>query len=157
MKRLHATATLFAALLILAVGIAATHQGGFYLRAQLPTTAGALFAVYTDGCERPENARVVGAAEGLVDGVRQTLPITLTSTSKGLYEIAWERPAEGEWVLTLTGTYRGAVSSLIVPVDDDGRVRLPEPNRYGIRINPLHRSLTAADVNSALEKLAVAG
>ncbi len=157
MKRLHATATLFVALLILAVGTAATHQGGFYLCAQLPTSAGTLFSVYTDGCERPENARVIGAAEGLVDGVRQTLPITLTSTSKGLYEIAWARPAEGEWVLTVTGTYRDAVSSLIVPVDDDGRVRLPEPDQYGTRIEPIRRVLTAADITGALQKLAVAG
>jgi hypothetical protein len=157
MKRLHAFATLPVLLMMLAVGTAAISQGGFYLRAQLATNDGALFAVYTDGCERPENARVVGSAEGLVDGVRQTQPITLSSKTKGLYDISWERPEQGEWVLTLTGTYRGAVSSIIVPVGDDGRVRLPEPDRYGIRIKPLHRALTAADISHPLETIAVAG
>jgi len=157
MKRNHTRAILSLAFVLLAVGTAATFQGGFYLRAEYPTQAGSVLAIQAKGCERPENARVIGAAEGLVDGVRQTLPITLTSRSKGLYEIAWERPEDGDWVLTLTGTYRGAVSSLIVPVAADGKVRLPEPDRYGTRIEPVHRTLTAADINSALEKVAVAG
>ncbi|MEZ4699078.1 MAG: hypothetical protein R2834_02010 [Rhodothermales bacterium] len=145
------------ALLLLFVGTAAAPQGGFEVRAERPAVDGAVLMVYMFGCDEPQRATVVGMAEGQVDGVRQSRPLTLQARSAGVYDVVWERPAEGEWVLTFTATYHEHLSSLVVPIDDQGVAQLPEADRYGRRFEPIRRELTSADISQALERLAVAG
>lgn len=156
MTRFHVLLSLSCAVLLV-VGTAATSAGGFELRAEQPATDGAVLVVRAFGCHQPEQAKVTGTAEGLVDGTRRSVPVTLKATGKGVYDVVWEQPTEGTWVLALTGTYRGQVSSLLVEVDDQGQAVLPAPDASGRRIQPLQRSLTTADVEHALNRQAHTG
>jgi hypothetical protein len=147
-----------AAALLLLVATAARPIGGFEMRAERPTADGSVLMVFTFGCDEPQKATVTGTAEAMIDGERRTVPLTLKPRSvEGMYDVIWTKPAEGDWLLTVSGNYRGYVSSLIIPIDDSGAARLPEPDEYGRRIEPIRRALTAADIRSALEKLAMAG
>jgi hypothetical protein len=50
---------------------------------------------------RIRNARIIGTAEGLVDGHRVSQALILMSLSTpGLYAVRWKRPASGVWVLS---------------------------------------------------------
>lgn len=152
MTRIPYVATLCALLLMLVSVAATTDQGGFELRAEHPAVDGAVLMVHTYGCDEPARAKVTGTAEGLVAGQRQSVPLNLKATAKGVYAVTWEPPAEGDWVLTLTGTYRGHISSLLVTIDDEGHAVLPAPDKWGRRIEPLRRNLTDADVARALKQ-----
>ena len=157
MSRIKRVASLVGAAIILVIGTATTNWGGFELRVEQPVSGNAVLVVEAFGCHQPEQARIEGTAEGLVDGARQSLPLTLESRADGVYDVMWEQPEEGMWVLAFTGTYRGHVSSLLVEVNDQGQVELPEPDRYGRRVEPLQRSLTLADVELALKRHTHAG
>ena len=148
---------LICTILLLTAGTAATNSGGFELRAEQPTAQNATLVVWAFGCHKPEEAKISGTAEGIVDGVRRSIPLTLVSSAKGVYDVSWERPLEGDWVFAFTGVYLGNVSSLIVEIDGQGQAVLPEADRYGRRVQPLRREITAADVNLALQKLTHAG
>lgn len=152
MTRFSYFTSLLAALLLLFVSTAATDRGGFELRAERPASDGTVLVVHTYGCDQPSRAKLIGTAEGLVAGQRQSIPLKLKATAKGVYAIAWQPPAEGTWVLAVTGTYRGQVSSLLVNINEEGQAVLPAPNKRGLHIEPLRRNLTAADVQRALKQ-----
>ena len=153
MTRIFYLASVLCTLLLMLVSTAATpYVGGFELRAERPAADGAIMMVHTFGCDQPARAQVSGTAEGLVAGKRQSIPLKLQATDKGVYTVEWERPKEGDWVLTFTGEYRGHTSSLLVTIDEEGQAVLPEPDRWGRRIQPIQRNLTAADVAYALNQ-----
>jgi hypothetical protein len=149
--------TPFVAMALLVAGTPLTGNGGFIMRADYSPSNGVALVVRATGCHQPAKAVVVGMAEGMVDGVRKTETLKLKATGKGIYDVIWDRPAKGVWVLTITGTYNGNISSLIIETDSQGKVRLPEPDKYGMRFKPIRRALAAAEVASALEQLAIAG
>lgn len=152
MTRIFSLVSAMCALLLMLVSTAATGIGGFELRAERPASDDAVLVVHTYGCAQPARAKVTGTAEGLVAGKRLSVPLTLKATAKGVYAIAWQQPDEGTWVLALTGTYRGHISSLLVNINDEGQAVLPEPDARGRRIEPLPRNLTDADVERALKQ-----
>lgn len=57
-------------------------------------------------CEDLATVRITGTAEGLVNGTRQSLPLTLTAVdpAAAVYAIAQQWPQEGTWVLHLKGS-----------------------------------------------------
>ena len=57
-------------------------------------------------CENLADVRLTGTAEGLVDGKRQSLPITLTAIepAEAVYAIQQQWPESGAWVLHLKGS-----------------------------------------------------
>jgi hypothetical protein len=57
-------------------------------------------------CEDLATVRMTGTAEGLVNGTRQSLPLTLTAIdpAEAVYAIAQQWPQEGTWVLHLKGS-----------------------------------------------------
>ena len=56
------------------------------------------------GCRA--HAKVSGTAEGLVNGKRESLPITLTviDRAEAVYAVAQQWPQDGSWVLHLRGS-----------------------------------------------------
>ena len=69
-------------------------------------------------CEDLATVRITGTAEGLVNGKRQSLPITLTAIdpAEAVYAIAQQWPPEGAWVLHLKGSCsnpKAAASTLV--------------------------------------------
>jgi hypothetical protein len=70
------------------------------------------------------NAPVHGVAEGIVDGRRVSLPLTLEATHQvGVFALVTPLPKGGTWVLALTLTQSGnATATALVTVDHGGRI-----------------------------------
>jgi hypothetical protein len=66
---------------------------------------------------------MTGTAEGIVNGSRQSVPLTLVPLrTPGVYAVRRQWP-EGRWVLSLTGTCpgRNAEAGAVVPLDGTNR------------------------------------
>ena len=78
-------------------------------------------------CQDLANVKVSGTAEGLVNGKRQSLPITLSVIDQavGVYAIAQQWPQDGSWVLHLKGSCSNpkAEASTLVAVNKGTFVR----------------------------------
>ncbi|MCI0420840.1 MAG: hypothetical protein L0387_26055 [Acidobacteria bacterium] len=150
----------FSALCILAA-VSATLAGGFYLSVEKPASSGdsqaknAAFLVRTSGCHHPENASVSATAEGLVKGQRQSVKLQLKPTSKGVYAIERQWPAEGVWLVAVRGSYLGGYSSVLVELGRNGALNI-EKDALGKELNSktLARQLTADDIEASLQELA---
>lgn len=150
--RAGALRVMAAALLVVALGAAA--PGGFALQASVPASGDAVVVVRTDGCNQPEKAHVWGTAEGLVAGERRTIRLKLRRIRAGVYEVGRQWPADGTWVLAVTGTYRKYTSTLLIETDG-GALRLADGE---IQMRRLRREASKADVEGALRQaLAHAG
>lgn len=57
-------------------------------------------------CEDLANVKISGTAEGLVNGKRESLPLTLTvvDPAEAVYAIGQQWPRDGAWVLHLKGS-----------------------------------------------------
>ena len=150
---------LFAALLALA-STASVFAGGFQLAVEAADGAktgskDAALIVRTYGCHQPADANVTVMAEGIVGGRRQSLPVELKADAKGVYSIRQQWPAEGKWVLVLTGTYNGMTSTVFVELGEKGKVyadtRLSAWASEGTHARGLRRKPTAGDVDAALK------
>src|SRR5882672_2063950 len=76
--------------------------GGFFLTignpvaANVPQAKGAVLVVRPDGCHEPAKAKITGAAEGIGNGARRSVPLKLTALpTPGVYAVNREWPAEG--------------------------------------------------------------
>ena len=115
------------------VALAGAHwalAGGFFLSignpvaANVPQVKKAVLVVRPDGCNEPAKAQITGTAEGIVNGARQSVHLKLTALpTPGVYAVFREWPAEGIWVVNLTGKYLGATTSAIVPIGPKGFMR----------------------------------
>ncbi len=139
-------------MLLAVVLMAAALPGGFALRVERPAQGDAVALVRADGCHQPSQAKVSGTAEGLVDGQRRSVKLKLTSVGEGVYTVARQWPAEGTWVLAVTGTYRGYVSSVLIGVGADGKAALKKGGA-DLQVRTLPRALTNADVEGALRNV----
>jgi hypothetical protein len=107
-----------------------------------PSTRGALLTVRTYHHGELMSYDLTGTAEGIVNGVRQSLPIDIRRTTQaGLYAVRFQKPAQGNWILVITSSQnghmaatalvtldsRGNVASVNVPFDtiENGRWRVP--------------------------------
>ena len=137
-----------------------TFAGGFQLSVETPNKsndpklAGVVLVARTYGCHQPADAKLSATAEGLAGGKRQSLPVELRSIESGVYVIKQQWPAEGTWVLTLTGEYNGMTCSVMIELGPNGKVmpgtRLAEGNSTGVHAKSARRKWVAADINTAL-------
>jgi hypothetical protein len=130
--------------------------GGFQLSVEPASTSdpqlkGAVLLVRTFGCHQPDNATLSATAEGIVNGRRQSMPIQLIPTSKGVYAIKQQWPSQGVWVLAITGTYNGMTSSALVELGPNGKVQATGKD-LSVRI--ISRKLNAEEIETALKTLA---
>ncbi|HEX6052005.1 MAG TPA: hypothetical protein VFZ21_22200 [Gemmatimonadaceae bacterium] len=112
---------------------------------------GAFLVVNTFHHGNPNAAGVTGAAEGLVDGARRTVPLSFEATSRpGSYALRKQWPTGGVWMLVInTGGRtegatalvelggRGEVTSVRVPTRQQGEWTIPA-------------QVTARDIDEAL-------
>ncbi|HEY7304263.1 MAG TPA: hypothetical protein VH601_09125 [Bryobacteraceae bacterium] len=62
----------------------------------------AVLVVRSAACAHPEKTNITGNAEGVVNGKRRTIPLTLVPLSgAGSFAVTRQWPTEGKWVLTL--------------------------------------------------------
>ena len=86
-----------------------------------------VLAVRAVVCQDLPNVKITGTAEGLVNGKRKTLPITLTviDRAEAVYAIQQQWPQDGAWVLHLEGSCANpkAEASTLVPVSKGTFIR----------------------------------
>ena len=86
--------------------------GGQQVTAQ-PAADGKSVVVRTFRCGAPSSFTVVGTAEGIVDGARKTIPLTIARASEeGVFTVARQWPAEGKWALVFSVEGSHAVSTM---------------------------------------------
>jgi hypothetical protein len=73
-------------------------------------------------CNSPEKTTVTASAEGMVDGMRKSIPLKIVPLSAaGTYAITREWPAQGSWVVRMIATnpeYKDYAASVLVPLND---------------------------------------
>lgn len=152
---LCAAAALSLALLMSSQALA----GGFQLSIETPGSNRELKDVVliarTYGCHQPADAKLAATAEGLVNGVRKSVSVELRSIGSGVYAISRQWPADGTWVLVLTGAYNGMTSSVLVQLGPNGSVlpgtRLEEGKLDGVNAKAARRKWVATDIDAALK------
>lgn len=100
---------------------------------------------------------VSGTAEGLVNGARQSIALTLTPTgTPGQYAVSYQPRSEGTWMLFLrVGGGEHGSATLVVRLDHNGQVvsaRVPTHRRDQWDIPD---QITAADIERLLREQAV--
>jgi hypothetical protein len=141
------------------IGIAASvllagqAQAGTFFRLEVgqPIAAGAnskvknaVLVVRPRLCDDAASVRITGAAEGFVNGVRQSVPVRLVALPEpGVHAVGRQWP-DGEWVLHLTATCPAAkaTTSVLVPLTKSGF------DRSKTRVLP--KAATPAEVDAAL-------
>ena len=78
-------------------------------------------------CEDLANVQITGTAEGVVNGSRRSIPLTLAEVDKAeaIYAIQYEWPETGAWVLHLKGACAKpkAEASTLVPMSKGSFIR----------------------------------
>ncbi len=72
-------------------------------------------------CRSPEKTSVTATAEGLVNGVRKSVPLHVISLSTpGTFAVTHEWPEKGAWAVKMIATnpdYKNYAPSVVVPVN----------------------------------------
>ena len=180
--RRAAATTLFALALTLC-GALEARAGGFAIDVEAPPASearykDAVLLVRPVGCHGP-GATVKATAEGIVNGQRKSIPLTLTSVARDnsavkatrhafeTFALKRQWPAQGAWVLAITATappqthngqtYR-AQCHVLVELKPGGAVRTAaatgsKDSRQGITLRWLNGKDPAAEVEAALKRL----
>jgi hypothetical protein len=122
---------LLALLSALVIVAAASPDAGVVFRLDVePATSGgpavskdAVMVVRSLCCD-VSTVALTATAEGVVDGVRRSIPVRLDAMKDGGHAVARQWP-DGEWVLHLTGTCaeRNTSASTLVALDGSGFVK----------------------------------
>jgi hypothetical protein len=127
-----------AALLMMAIAAPAIAGTMFRLEIGPPIAAGTgaatpqfkkkvVLAVRPRVCDNPAAVQITGTAEGLVNGMRQSVPLTLIAVNQaeGVYAVQQQWPDTGQWLLQLNGSCPSpkASASTLVPMKGSTFVR----------------------------------
>ncbi len=125
LSRVH----MLALVAVLALSTAAL-AGGFWITthsANAPLAAkiaDAAVLVEVGGCANPADAKLTGTAEGIVNGKRQSVALQFVPTSNPkVFVVKKTWPAQGAWVLAITGMYSGHDSNQFVELGSNGKYR----------------------------------
>ena len=162
MSRMRTLAVAFAAITLVAV----VAQAGTFFRLEIgpPVAAGVekskdlkkgepkylVLVVRPRLCESLAKVTMTGSAEGLIDGVRRSVPLSLVpiNPDEGIYGVLKQWKNGGHWVVQLNGTCPSpkASASTLVPMNDVGFIR--------DKIEVLGEPATKKQVDAALAALA---
>lgn len=145
------------ALAAAAAGAVSLLAGGFSLDIGRPSAnpeaqaKHAVLVVRVSSCSHPEKTNIAATAEGVVNGKRRTIPLTLVPLSgTSTYALTRQWPSEGKWVVTLVvanSDYQwqpSAIVSVNAETADLAQVR---------RAN---RAPTEEEIDAALNSMALA-
>lgn len=80
----------------------------------------AALVVQVTACHSPEKSTVTATVEGVVDGVRKSIPLKLIALSRpGTFAVSREWPEEGTWAIKMVVTnpeYQNYATSAVVPI-----------------------------------------
>ena len=135
-----------AAILAIALGVSLTAGGRPDLIVTIPTADKVALTVSGQCVDVSKAGSIKAVAEGIVDGQRQTIPLTLTRTSSpNTYAVSRQWPSKGTWVISLTFDSYVTVSTLVTLGPDGSYV--------GASVQNLRRAAQAADIAKALNRL----
>ncbi len=106
------------------------------------------FVFRAKGCPEPAKPRVAGTAEGLIGSARRTVRLSRLTPmpTPGVFAVNREWPAEGVWVISLTGRCLDATAGALIPIGATGFLRADS------RFFP--RPATGAEIEASLKALA---
>ena len=108
----------------------------------------AIVAAHITACQSPEKTTVTATAEGIVNGKRQTIPLSIVRLSTpGAFGVVHEWPSEGIWTVRMVATnpdYKDYATSVVVPVVKD--VAKPALARV------FYHAASATEVDSVLKQ-----
>jgi hypothetical protein len=119
--------------------------------AKVTKTKSAVFAVRLEECDKLDKAQISGTEEGIVDGARMSVPVTLSAAeSPGVYVVS---PAlsqnQGVWVVNISATCGSARAGTIVPIG----AGIGGAGFQRERIKYFPRPATKAEIDAALKAL----
>ncbi len=86
-------------------------------------TSHAVLVARITACHSPEKTTVQATAEGVVNGLRKSIPLKVISLSTaGTFAITREWPEAGNWAVKMVATnpdYKDYATSVLVPVRND--------------------------------------
>jgi hypothetical protein len=107
---------------------------------------GAALVARITACHSPEKTTVTATAEGIVNGVRKSIPLKVTPLSTaGTFAVTPGWPEQGEWTIRLIATnpdYANYATGVVVPVQKTS-VQLAKVKHY-------YHAPTEQDVSSFL-------
>ena len=105
--------------------------GGFYLQLGNPEASAearrnnAVVTIKATGCHDPATAQLTATAVGIVNGHRQSIPLTVTKLSEvGMFAISRQWPKEGKWVIELVARNGEQFTNSLVAAGPEGVDRL---------------------------------
>jgi len=118
-------APLFAGALLLEVGNpAANHEA---------LEKHAILVARVTACHSPEKTTVTATAEGIVNGMRKSIPLKVIPLSTaGTFAVTREWPEQGTWAVKMIATnpdYKDYATSVVVPIQNDS-VQLEAVKHY---------------------------
>src|SRR5262245_49097126 len=142
---------------LMSLAIAASAQTAFSqefaLQVGPPVAGGAqqakksVFVVRPGGCADPAAAQITATAEGLVNGVRQSVPLKLAALpTPGVHAVSQDWPNGGFWIVNLAGTCAGKSAGAIVPLGATNSYR-----RETVKL--LAHPPTPAEIDASLKAL----
>lgn len=97
-------------------------------------------------------ATLVGTAEGLVGGVRRSVPLTFDTTSVlGVYAVRRQWPEEGVWVLRIVLNEEHGTATAVVGIGSTGEVNLV---RVPTGVGRIPRPVSDGEIGGVLRSLA---
>ena len=151
-----------AAVAVLAIGAVQALAGGYWISvhtAQRAATNGGsqnVLVVKSMGCNQPQHANVTAEAVGLVNGRRQSVALKLDKVSDGVYEIARQWPADGVWVVTITGQNGALTCSALIKLGASGSIPTIKEGPDGESlVRTARQKFTAAEIDNALRQSSI--
>jgi len=83
----------------------------------------AVLVARTTACQSPEKTTITATAEGIVNGVRRSIPLkVIPLATAGTFAVSREWPAQGAWAVKLVAAnpeYKNYSTGIVVPFDND--------------------------------------
>jgi hypothetical protein len=106
-----------------------------------------LFVVRSGGCPDPNAAQIRATAEGIVDGARRSVPLTLRSLpTPGVHAVPKDWAQGGVWIVSLVGSCGTKTAGAIVSLGPTGDYR-----REAVKL--LVHPPSAAEIDASLKAL----
>jgi hypothetical protein len=110
-----------------------------------------LLVVRPGGCAEPASAHITATAEGIVQGTRRSVPLTLVAMpTPGVHAVPRDWARGGVWIVTLAGTCAGKTAGAIVPVGPNAMFRRQDVTLLAHRPTP-------AEIDASLKALTTGG
>jgi len=134
--------------------IAKTIAGGFQLSVEAGSNRNEALIVKTFGCHVPDDAKLIGTADGIVNGERKTVELRIKHDGKGIFSVAKQWINEGVWVITIKGTYNGMIANAIVQVDAKSNLRLAKGETVSdLKVKIVNRDIKPEEITKLLINL----